>query len=1813
MKSVLYICFGILFLLIFSFTTGQPAMANDLSYLANQGIHKSPPLPPDTSGGPDEFGYTFKDSLEPDGPIYAWEDISATGTMVEGWTSFDDGYAGPIPIGFGFNYYGTSFDLLYVSTNGYISFGQGYGTIPWDVPPLLDDPNNDIALFGGDLYLVDYDIESQVYYEMRSNPTRFVLEFINIHWCCSYNTPHTFEVILYPQGDILAQYNLLNFETTSYVGIENADGSVGLGYGVALFDTLAISYAYPSGIFLNPPEQAQLGLPGEVITYGLTLSNQTGSEDSFTLAASGNTWPTTLSITQTEPISDNHSITFTVNVTVPTWVSPGDGDIAMIQATSVSSPSMDSNTAILETIVPSDQVGYVTMYDTNRLVKIDLVNQAVIDWLDLEGYGCGNPTSLRINPNGSQIWVMCTTTGSLVVIDAQRWEVITQLSNPSVWWNQDVAFTHNGNYALVSSASVAQIDVINTSTFESFPIYTSSAITHLAAHPYLPRIYGTAVNNNILVIDSLQFEQIAAIPCSYLPWGITTSHDGRWIYASSIYNGSLVKIDAHTNQVVASTYPIGQMQYLVISPDDTRLYALGNLPGDVYVIDLENFGLILSLWIGGSPQEGALRADGRYLYIGNSSDQTVVMDTQDYSFSYISPMPGVNTYGVATTPQHAFKDLVLYPPTQIQTSKPGETLTYTLELNNATGFTDTYNLSILPGNAWTTTLSTDQVGPLVDSEGITFTARVEIPSSVQLGEQDLATILATSVASPTVYTATASLSTIATSGEVGYVAVRNNGYLAIVDLTMQEVTGTIDLNTVSCYSPTEVAIPPDGSTIWVLCANVVVVIDRDTNEILTHFYHYSAAGIAFTHDSHYALVGTSDEYTPEIRVYDTSTYDLFTTITTPDPPTTILVHPYMPYAYTSAGGNGKMSMIDLRTFAFIQELDLGSMSRYGTIAKAGDRMYVSQPYPSDIAVIDPLGFKEIRKVAIPGNYLLEAHLDAAEDSLFVNAGWLGTVQIMDTATYSYTSLQISPEGYFSYAGGADATCDGKTLFISNDDNAYDVNAKGLAVVDMDSQTVTKLITMPDMNSDGYPDSGVSGIAICPQYVAQNVLLLPPEQTNPGGHAQVVVHPFTLLNATGITDTFTLELGSYVWDSSLSTDSIGPVSDSSSVTFTLYVTVPLDARWYLTDTVAVTATSITQPLSYTASAKAITQAYAPPQISFDPSTIESVLEYDQIETLPLTISNGDGVTLTYEILEAFAIQDDFSSDTGLWSYAYNAYRDATNEDVVLTNPYYYEMGQLWLEQPVYLSFDIEFNYWAGGWGGGDGFVLMFYKDSDYVPAGGPCLGFGADPACSSPGYGIEFDGVWDDDPSDDHIALIKDTVSNHLAWVADSRVADSQWHQARVSVTADSVSVWVDGDQVLTWLGSLDKSYNRLGFSAASGWWADMHLIDDVKLTVGDTQASWLSVVPLSGVLPADSSQLHELTFNAMGVQPGIYTTDLNISSNDPDQPFAVLPVTMTVNPTPDMGQVMGMVYDAWSGSPLTATVELVGFYSTTADPEYSIWATAGGYTLTAYTEGYYTSTQVITLSAGVSLEQDIGLEPARPRLEFSPSALEATLMQGSMGQQTLVLTNTGPVSLSFAFNEYNPARTLYIDIPWLSETPSAGAVPGHDSLEVTIGFDASDLSGGQYQAILAVEHNDPDQPTPIEIPVNLNVIGLQLGVVLTPTEAYLSTSPGETVGYSLTLTNLGNLTDSFTLEQTSFWTTTLSVTSTGELQPGEDYTFLVYVTIPLGAAGGAQDVALITARSTSDPEVSASAQLTTTAVVPPAPGYTQYLPLVYKY
>jgi bacillopeptidase F len=181
----------------------------------------------DGSGGPDLFGYKWRDSNEPNGPQYVWYDITSNPSATQ--VSFpngtlDDGYTNAIPIGFNMKFYGTEYSNIYLSTNGFLSFtALSSATYSNAQIPGAAVPNNMIAMFWDDL-----DGRTQGTVHQLQDGNKFYIQFTN--WQKYSGTGSlTFQVVLHQNGKIMVYYNNMNATLTSAtVGIENAAGNDGL-------------------------------------------------------------------------------------------------------------------------------------------------------------------------------------------------------------------------------------------------------------------------------------------------------------------------------------------------------------------------------------------------------------------------------------------------------------------------------------------------------------------------------------------------------------------------------------------------------------------------------------------------------------------------------------------------------------------------------------------------------------------------------------------------------------------------------------------------------------------------------------------------------------------------------------------------------------------------------------------------------------------------------------------------------------------------------------------------------------------------------------------------------------------------------------------------------------------------------------------------------------------------------------------------------------------------------------------------------------------------------------------------------------------------------------------------------------------------------------------------------------------------------------------------------------------------------------------------------------------------------------------------
>jgi hypothetical protein len=98
--------------------------------------------------------------------------------------------------------------------------------------------------------------------------------------------------------------------------------------------------------------------------------------------------------------------------------------------------------------------------------------------------------------------------------------------------------------------------------------------------------------------------------------------------------------------------------------------------------------------------------------------------------------------------------------------------------------------------------------------------------------------------------------------------------------------------------------------------------------------------------------------------------------------------------------------------------------------------------------------------------------------------------------------------------------------------------------------------------------------------------------------------------------------------------------------------------------------------------------------------------------------------------------------------------------------------------------------------------------------------------------------------------------------------------------------------------------------------------------------------------------------------------------------------------------------------------------------------------------------------------------------------------------------------------------------------------------------------------------------------------------------------PGDTLHYTLLVTNTGQISDTVKLTFSGNTWHTITPTLIGPLQAAEKAAFNIRVTIPPTATLGSSDTATITLTSQNDPSITGTTILTTYAAI------TTYLPLV---
>ncbi len=169
----------------------------------------------------------------------------------------------------------------------------------------------------------------------------------------------------------------------------------------------------------------------------------------------------------------------------------------------------------------------------------------------------------------------------------------------------------------------------------------------------------------------------------------------------------------------------------------------------------------------------------------------------------------------------------------------------------------------------------------------------------------------------------------------------------------------------------------------------------------------------------------------------------------------------------------------------------------------------------------------------------------------------------------------------------------------------------------------------------------------------------------------------------------------------------------------------------------------------------------------------------------------------------------------------------------------------------------------------------------------------------------------------------------------------------------------------------------------------------------------VSVVPATGLIAADESQMVEITYDATGFDPGTYTEDLELDSNDPDDSLFIIGNTMHVYVP---AQFAGIVHDNDNGDPLGGVTVTAGQFQTLTNDEgsYSMYVDQGDYDVLFEKLGYMDVTVEDTFAlAGIVTPVSVGMWD----VNYGPGMVIATVMDNDTWCEVTWTLPEGPYEI----------------------------------------------------------------------------------------------------------------------------------------------------------------------------------------------------------
>ncbi|RKP44814.1 hypothetical protein D7Z26_26475 [Cohnella endophytica] len=266
------------------------------------------------------------------------------------------------------------------------------------------------------------------------------------------------------------------------------------------------------------------------------------------------------------------------------------------------------------------QKAYIASMSSNKVDVVDLTNNTVEKGKITVG---SQPVSAAVNPNGKQVLVSNTGSGTVSVIDPATDTVVKTITVGG--GPQGIAFNADGSKAYVANKSGNSISVIDTAKL---------SVSHTIADIRSPgalavagnQLFSTSSWGSFVEMIDMDNETTYTIMVGGSPSGISADPWGQKLYVANTSSNDVSVINP-ANGYVEATIDLGtgaSPSATEVSPDGKYVYVTLKGKNQVAIIDTETNKRVPSgeFSVGSGPMLIGLSADGNLAYSVNGSDNT---------------------------------------------------------------------------------------------------------------------------------------------------------------------------------------------------------------------------------------------------------------------------------------------------------------------------------------------------------------------------------------------------------------------------------------------------------------------------------------------------------------------------------------------------------------------------------------------------------------------------------------------------------------------------------------------------------------------------------------------------------------------------------------------------------------------------------------------------------------------------------------------------------------------------------------------------------------------------------------------------------------------------------------------------------------------------------------------------------------------------------------------------------------------------------------------------------------------------------------